>query len=260
MTITEVRGREVLDSRGNPTVEVDVTLDNGARGRAAVPSGASTGEREALELRDGDKSRYLGQGRDEGGRSRQRRDRAGRDRPAIRLAAGARRGDDRARRHADQEPAGRQRPARGVDGGAEGGGRLRQTAALRAHRHHRRQPDRVHAAGADDEHPERRRARGLERGLPGVHGHAGRLPDLPRRAARRRRDLPRAALDPEVARALHGRRRRRRIRAQPADRTARRSKWSSKPSARPARRPARTCSSPSIPRPASSTRATGATR
>ena len=55
-------GREILDSRGNPTVEVEVTLDNGARGRAAVPSGASTGEREALELRDGDKSRYLGKG------------------------------------------------------------------------------------------------------------------------------------------------------------------------------------------------------
>jgi len=62
VTITEVRGREVLDSRGNPTVEVDVVLDGGARGRAGVPSGASTGEREALELRDGDKSRYLGKG------------------------------------------------------------------------------------------------------------------------------------------------------------------------------------------------------
>ncbi len=62
MTITEVRGREVLDSRGNPTVEVDVTLEGGARGRAGVPSGASTGEREALELRDGDKGRYLGKG------------------------------------------------------------------------------------------------------------------------------------------------------------------------------------------------------
>jgi enolase 1/2/3 len=62
VTITEVRGREVLDSRGNPTVEVDVALEGGARGRAAVPSGASTGEREALELRDGDKGRYLGKG------------------------------------------------------------------------------------------------------------------------------------------------------------------------------------------------------
>ncbi|MCB1099457.1 MAG: phosphopyruvate hydratase, partial [Verrucomicrobiae bacterium] len=56
-TIVSVKGREVLDSRGNPTVEVDVTLANGARGRAAVPSGASTGEHEAWELRDGDKSR-----------------------------------------------------------------------------------------------------------------------------------------------------------------------------------------------------------
>jgi enolase len=60
--ITKVHAREILDSRGNPTVEVDVTLDDGAFGRAAVPSGASTGEREALELRDGDKARYNGKG------------------------------------------------------------------------------------------------------------------------------------------------------------------------------------------------------
>ena len=60
--IKEIKGREILDSRGNPTVEVDVILDNGIVGRAAVPSGASTGEREALELRDGDKSRFLGKG------------------------------------------------------------------------------------------------------------------------------------------------------------------------------------------------------
>ena len=62
MKITHVHGREILDSRGNPTVEVDVSLDGGAFGRAAVPSGASTGEREALELRDGDTSRYGGKG------------------------------------------------------------------------------------------------------------------------------------------------------------------------------------------------------
>ncbi len=61
-TIARVNGREILDSRGNPTVEVDVILTNGVRGRAAVPSGASTGEHEALELRDGDKARYLGKG------------------------------------------------------------------------------------------------------------------------------------------------------------------------------------------------------
>jgi enolase len=62
VNIKAVHGREILDSRGNPTVEVDVTLDGGVMGRAAVPSGASTGVREALELRDGDKKRYLGKG------------------------------------------------------------------------------------------------------------------------------------------------------------------------------------------------------
>src|SRR5438045_6510083 len=61
-TISDIRAREIIDSRGNPTVEVDVMLESGAMGRAAVPSGASTGEREALELRDGDKGRYLGKG------------------------------------------------------------------------------------------------------------------------------------------------------------------------------------------------------
>src|SRR5262245_66357350 len=61
-TITSVTGRQVLDSRGNPTVEVDVELASGAFGRAAVPSGASTGQFEAVELRDGDKDAWLGKG------------------------------------------------------------------------------------------------------------------------------------------------------------------------------------------------------
>ena len=61
-TIAQVRGREILDSRGNPTVEVDVILADGTLGRAAVPSGASTGIHEAVELRDGDKRRYGGKG------------------------------------------------------------------------------------------------------------------------------------------------------------------------------------------------------
>src|SRR6516165_3556467 len=60
--IADIRGREIIDSRGNPTVEVDVILDSGIRGRAAVPSGASTGTREAVELRDGDSKRYGGKG------------------------------------------------------------------------------------------------------------------------------------------------------------------------------------------------------
>jgi len=60
--IVDIYAREVMDSRGNPTIEVEVTTESGAFGRAIVPSGASTGEREALELRDGDKSRFLGKG------------------------------------------------------------------------------------------------------------------------------------------------------------------------------------------------------
>ena len=60
--ILDIIGREILDSRGNPTVEVDVLLEDGSFGRAAVPSGASTGQYEAVELRDGDKKRYLGKG------------------------------------------------------------------------------------------------------------------------------------------------------------------------------------------------------
>ena len=60
--IADIRAYEILDSRGNPTVQADVILDNGIVGTACAPSGASTGSREALELRDGDKSRYLGKG------------------------------------------------------------------------------------------------------------------------------------------------------------------------------------------------------
>ena len=61
-SIVDVIAREILDSRGNPTIEADVVLDSGASGRAAVPSGASTGSKEAIELRDGDAKRYLGKG------------------------------------------------------------------------------------------------------------------------------------------------------------------------------------------------------
>ncbi|MFI4904698.1 MAG: phosphopyruvate hydratase, partial [Burkholderiales bacterium] len=60
--IVDVVAREILDSRGNPTIEADVVLESGVSGRAAVPSGASTGSKEAVELRDGDKARYLGKG------------------------------------------------------------------------------------------------------------------------------------------------------------------------------------------------------
>ena len=88
--ITKVIGREIIDSRGNPTVEADVVLEDGSFGTAAAPSGASTGVREALELRDGDKSRFGGKGQ------HQRQDFKGghRDR-GCRPARGGRR-DDRA--------------------------------------------------------------------------------------------------------------------------------------------------------------------
>ncbi len=100
--IVNVVAREILDSRGNPTVEVDVVLEDGSMGRAAVPSGASTGTREAVELRDGDKGRYGGKGVLEGGRGRQPRHFRRRLRPRRRRSAQDRRDDDRARRHANK--------------------------------------------------------------------------------------------------------------------------------------------------------------
>ena len=90
--IIDIIGREILDSRGNPTVEVDVVLEDGSLGRAAVPSGASTGAHEAVELRDGDKTRYRRQGRAQGGRRGQRRD-LRRDRRHGRRGAGQDRRD-----------------------------------------------------------------------------------------------------------------------------------------------------------------------
>ena len=75
--IADVHARQILDSRGYPTVEVDVTLEDGSMGRAAVPSGASTGAHEAVELRDGDTSRWGGKGVEQCRAKRQRADRGG---------------------------------------------------------------------------------------------------------------------------------------------------------------------------------------
>ena len=91
--IESVLAREILDSRGNPTVEVDVTLESGIVGTAAVPSGASTGEHEALELRDGDKKRYLGKGVQQGVRQRRQDARADGRRARRVRPGGPRRGD-----------------------------------------------------------------------------------------------------------------------------------------------------------------------
>ena len=100
--IVDIHARQILDSRGNPTVEVDVTLEDGWMGRAAVPSGASTGAHEAVEKRDGDKSRWGGKGVDEAVQAVNGRDRR-RDRRLRGRGPGRdRRGDDRARRHANK--------------------------------------------------------------------------------------------------------------------------------------------------------------
>ena len=216
MKIQRVHGREILDSRGNPTVEVDVTLEGGAFGRAAVPSGASTGQREALELRDGDKKRYLGKGVTKAVAHVN-----GEIATALvgtrRRSARGRRGDDRARRHRRTRAG--SAPTRCSASRWRWRARRRPRPACRSIAHlatlHGAHGRRHGAAGADDEHPQRRRARRQQRRLPGVHGDAARRAVVRRGAARRRRDLPRAARHPEEEGALDRRRRRRRLRAEP---------------------------------------------
>ena len=208
--IVDVVAREILDSRGNPTVEADVLLESGVMGRAAVPSGASTGSREAIELRDGDTRPLPRQGRAAGSRKRQHRDRRSHHRPRRRRAGLHRQDADRSRRHRQQVAPRRQRDARGVDGGGQGRGGRSRAAALPLLRRHGRDGD----AGADDERDQRRRACQQQPGFPGMHDHAGGRREFPRSAALRRRDLPRA----EEAHRQEGlpdhRRRRRRFRAQ----------------------------------------------
>ena len=115
-TITKIHAREILDSRGNPTLEAEVTLADGSFGRAMVPSGASTGTKEAVELRDGDKTRYLGKGVQKAvaNVNSDDRQRAARLRRADQ--AGARPPPDRPRRHREQGPPRRERAARRVAG------------------------------------------------------------------------------------------------------------------------------------------------
>ena len=108
--IVDVLGREILDCRGNPTVEVEVYLEDGTMGRAAVPSGASTGIYEACELRDGDKGRYLGKGVEQAVEQRER-PRSPRPSSALNVLdqTAHRQAAHRAGRHPQQEPSGRQR-------------------------------------------------------------------------------------------------------------------------------------------------------
>ena len=138
-TIEAVGAREILDSRGNPTVEVEVALDDGTIARAGVPSGASTGAFEAVERRDGDKGRYLGKGVAGRRQRRHRRDRPRAHRLRGQRAAPRRPGPDRPRRHAQQGQARRQRDPRRLARRRQGRRRHRRPAAVPL----RRRPERA---------------------------------------------------------------------------------------------------------------------
>ena len=183
--IADIVAREILDSRGNPTVEVDVVLESGAMGRAAVPSGASTGAHEAVELRDGDKARYGGKGVRKAVANVEGEifDAIGGMDPTEQVQD--RRHPDRSRRHAEQVAARRQRDPRRVAGGGEGGGGRSGRAAVPLCRRRLR----AHPAGADDEHRQRRQARRQSDRHPGIHDPAGRRRHHGRRRAHGLGDL-----------------------------------------------------------------------
>ncbi len=206
--IEDIIGREILDSRGNPTVEVEVYLMDGSLGRAAVPSGASTGVHEALELRDGDKTRYLGKGvlkavENVNGEIAD---------ALIGWDALEQKAIDEMLIELDGTPqqiqAGRQCHPGRQPGGCQGRGQRPGPAALPLYRR------RVCPcpACADDEHPQRRRSHRLAvHRRPGIHGHAAGRRVLHRRPALGRRDLPRPEVRAQRPRLHHPGRRRRRL-------------------------------------------------
>ena len=197
--IESITAREILDSRGNPTVEADVVLSDGTFATAAVPSGASTGENEAIELRDGDKKRYLGKGVLKAVNN------------VNELIAPALLGldptqqeqVDRRMLELDGTPnkgkLGGERDSGGVGGSRESRGVRLRTAALSVSR--RRECTR--AAGADDEHSQRRQPRRQQRGFPGIHGATMGCAKLSRSVAHGRRDLPQPQSGAERPRLQH---------------------------------------------------------
>ena len=203
MKIASVHGREILDSRGNPTVEVDIRLASGAFGRAAVPSGASTGEREALELRDGDKKRYLGKGVLKAVANVN-----GEIAKAVTGIELDQRALDRKMIELDGTPTKSRLGANAILGVSMAAAHASAAEAEQPlYAHLAEGAGRAIAAGADDEHPQRRRTRRFERRCSGVHGHAGRRADVRGGAANGRGDFPRAAVLTEEARPLNRRRR-----------------------------------------------------
>jgi len=196
--IETVSAREILDSRGFPTVEATVTLAGGARGTAAVPSGASTGQREAVELRDGDAKRYGGKGVLRA---------VANVRDTIAPALAGKDGARAPRRQREQAEARRQRAARRLDGGGSRlGGRARRAPLPRARR-------RRSAARPADERHQRRPPRAEPARLPGVHDRAARCAVVPRGDPPGRRGLPRAARAARPPWAFHRGRRRGGLRA-----------------------------------------------
>ena len=171
--IADIVAREILDSRGNPALEVDVVLESGAMGRVAVPSGASTGAHEAVELRDGDKSRYGGKG--------VRKAVANVEGEIFDMLGGLDATDqvkiDEMMIDLDGTPTRARLGANAIlacqpGGGQGGGGRGLRPAAVPLHRRRLR----PHPASADDEHHQWRPARRQPDRHPGIHDPAGRGP------------------------------------------------------------------------------------
>ena len=211
--IVDVIAREILDSRGNPTIEADVVLESGVSGRAAVPSGASTGSKEAVELRDGDAARYLGKGVTKAVENV--------NTEICEAILGLDASEQSFIDHTLIELDGTENKARlganailAVSCAVAKAGA--DEASLPLYRYLGGAGADA-ASGADDERHQRRRARQQQDRLPGIHGRADRRADVPRGAALRRRGVPHAEEDDRRPRLAHDGRRRRRLRAQPAE-------------------------------------------
>ena len=186
--IEQVGAREILDSRGNPTVEVEVALEDGTLARAAVPSGASTGEHEAVELRDGDPTRY-------GGKGVERAVAAVLDEigpELVGLEAVEQRVVDQKLVDLDGTPDKSRLGANALLGVSLAVARAAAESQRAGAVPLPRRAQRARAAGADDEHRQRRCARGHQRRRAGVHDRPGRRGVVPGGAALGRRGLPRA--------------------------------------------------------------------
>ena len=164
LEIVDVQGREILDSRGNPTVEAEITLADGTVARGCAPSGASTGEFEALELRDGDKGRYLGKGVT---KAVENINTVIAD-AVIGMDASDTYAIDKAMIDADGTKDKSKLGANAILAVSIAACRFAGYAPLPLPRRRERQP----SARPHDEHPERRRTRHQHRGHPGVHDHA----------------------------------------------------------------------------------------